>query len=65
MAEEPTYHLLGPAGSLEFAQVEILGEMLMRNLPNVSCRIDRVHPTEWRAHAAEVRARAAALRSLR
>ena len=51
---EPTFHIVGPASSLEFAQMEYLGEMLMRNLPNIMCRIVRVHPSDWRAYASEV-----------
>lgn len=51
---EPTFHIVGPANSLEFAQMEYLGETLMRNLPNISCRIVRVHPSDWPDYAVKV-----------
>lgn len=51
---EPTYHIVGPADSLEFAQMEYLGETLMRNLPNITCRIVRLHPSDWPDYAANV-----------
>eukprot|EP00302_Diacronema_sp_CCMP2436_P025364 CAMPEP_0179925570 /NCGR_PEP_ID=MMETSP0983-20121128/7329_1 /TAXON_ID=483367 /ORGANISM="non described non described, Strain CCMP 2436" /LENGTH=381 /DNA_ID=CAMNT_0021829165 /DNA_START=62 /DNA_END=1207 /DNA_ORIENTATION=- len=51
---EPTYHLVGPASSLEFAQMELLGELLRRNLPDIVCKITRVPSSDWRAFAEEV-----------
>lgn len=53
-SDEPTFHIAGPASSLEFAQMEYLGEALMRSLPNIACRIVRVHPSDWPDYAAEV-----------
>jgi hypothetical protein len=52
--EPPTFHIAGPAGSLEFAQAEYLAELLMRNLPDISCRIQHIHPDDWREYSSEL-----------
>jgi hypothetical protein len=52
--EPPTFHIAGPAGSLEFAQADDLAELLMRSLPDISCRIQHILTDDWREHSSEL-----------
>jgi len=54
---EPTYLIAGPADSVDFAKMEYLGELIMRNTPNVYVEVHRLHPEDWPTYAREACAR--------
>lgn len=51
---EPTYYVVGPADSMDYAKMEYLGELIMHNLADVSCTFHRSHPAEWPEYAKRV-----------